>query len=187
MSKTYRDIRRAKYRQFVDRWFDDEFVAFPNSQEPRDFLVDQGDLQHVCSPYCLFHWAKRVDKRKARLAGKRWLREERGRAAAGRGRGVTHAVDWQHTLSALPIGASIMAHGAAVGRLSNNRFVVLKDGALYDLGGDRSRVGYVIAEVSTLLGQPIPAPCADCGAPRQTRSYCNPCASRRVQRSKRAS
>lgn len=76
MGRTYRDIRRKKYRQFAARWSDSDF---PNSQEPRDFLVDQGDLQHMCSPYCLIHWAKRVDKRKARLAGKRWLQEGRWR------------------------------------------------------------------------------------------------------------
>jgi hypothetical protein len=75
MSKTYRDIRRAKYRQFVERWFPSD--NFPSSQYPRDLLVERGDLQHICSPYCLIHWAKRADRRKARLSGKRWVRDER--------------------------------------------------------------------------------------------------------------
>lgn len=78
MSKTYRDIRRAKYRQFVERW---SLSDFPSSQYPHDLLVEQGELPHVCSPYCLIHWAKRVDRRKARLVGKRWLQAERWRDA----------------------------------------------------------------------------------------------------------
>lgn len=81
MGKTYRDIRRAKWRQFYDRWFseNDDASSWRRSQYPRDLLVEQGDLQHVCSPYCLIHWAKRVDRRKSRLSGKRWLHQERWR------------------------------------------------------------------------------------------------------------
>ena len=97
------------------------------------------------------------------------------------------AMAWQRTLSDLPIGASYSVDGASVGRLSNNRFIVLKEGALFDIGGNRATVGFVISQVCALLGQPIPAPCADCGQPRQTRSYCNACHSRRVQGYKRAS
>lgn len=95
MGKTYRDIRRAKYRQFVERWFPEveldcglvgNFDLY-HDQYPRDLLVEQGEmfnksgLEHVCSPYCLIHWAKRVDRRKARQKGKRWLKAERWREA----------------------------------------------------------------------------------------------------------
>ena len=83
MSRTYRDIRRAKYRQFVVRWFpvvelNERMVGrfdLYHSQYPRDLLVEQQGLEHICSRYCLCKWAKRVDRRKVRLRGKRWLRE----------------------------------------------------------------------------------------------------------------
>lgn len=94
MGKTYRDIRRTKYRQFVDRWFPPVMFGgkmrqmdLYHSQYPRDLLVEQGDefskrdLRHICSPYCLVRWAKRVDRRRARLAGRRWLKDERWREA----------------------------------------------------------------------------------------------------------
>lgn len=76
MGKTYRDIREAKRRQYVEQ---QDPYHYPNSQTPRDVLMTLARLEHVCSPYCLIHWAKRVDRRKARLADKRWLREEHWR------------------------------------------------------------------------------------------------------------
>lgn len=81
MGKTYRDIRRARYRKFVKRWFPKDGIDTYRSQYPRDLLVEEYGLPHRCSPYCLIHWAKRVDRRKARQADKRWLREEKWRDA----------------------------------------------------------------------------------------------------------
>ena len=44
MSRTYRDTRRAKYRQFVDRWFPHDGLDTYRQNYPRDLLVEQGEL-----------------------------------------------------------------------------------------------------------------------------------------------
>lgn len=95
---------------------------------------------------------------------------------------------WQHTLNNLHIGASVIADGIAVARLSENRYIVLRDGDVYDDHTSRMTVGLAIARaLEAITGEAVAAPCADCGAPRTTRSYCDACAIRRVQESKHRS
>lgn len=95
-------------------------------------------------------------------------------------------MEWMARIRRMDIGASIVERDLAVGRLTSNRFIVLRDGEVQDFGGDRSKVGLVVARVyEAVTGDYVTAPCADCGAPRENRAYCRACYSARVQKSKR--
>lgn len=94
-------------------------------------------------------------------------------------------MDWQRRLNQMTIGASIIDHEIAVARLSNNRFIVLRDGMVFDEHTSRMTVGLAIARaLEAITGESVAAPCADCGAPRTRLSYCDACWSARTQESK---
>lgn len=94
-------------------------------------------------------------------------------------------MNWQRAISALNIGEYLTHEQISVARLSANRFIVLKEGLVYDDHYSRIKVGFAIARaLEAVTGQVQPAPCADCGAPREHTSYCNACSSRRAQESK---
>lgn len=95
-------------------------------------------------------------------------------------------MNWKRRLEQLAIGASINEDGVAVARLSNNRFIVLKDGFVFDQPASRATVGFSISRaLKYITGERSIVPCADCGSPRRTGSYCGICWSRRTQESKR--
>lgn len=83
-------------------------------------------------------------------------------------------MNWRRAINALSIDESIQHDGIAVARLSNSRYVVLKDGAVYSFGGSSHPArGLLMARViACVTGKPQIEPCVDCDQPRTDLSYC---------------
>lgn len=95
-------------------------------------------------------------------------------------------MDWLRALQRMDIGASIIHGQIAVARMSNNRFIVLKDGEIHDIQHSRQTAGLAIARtIEVITCDALTAPCSDCGAARVKANYCAACWSRRTQEYKR--
>lgn len=82
-------------------------------------------------------------------------------------------MNWIATLRRLHIDTYITHAGVTVVRISDKRFLVLRDGYVTDIGGRRHTLELALAEVvEEITGVPQPVPCAKCERPREVSSYC---------------
>ena len=83
-------------------------------------------------------------------------------------------MNWKRAIERLSIDESVVHDNIGVGRISQFRYVVLKDGEVRVFGGsNHPTMGYLVSQMLTYItGIPQPVPCADCDQPRESLSYC---------------
>jgi hypothetical protein len=84
-------------------------------------------------------------------------------------------MNWYSIIERLYIGSELSLNGVTVKRVANNRFAV--NGTF--VGGKNYSYRLAVAKaVEVVTGQPQPEPCARCGCPRVSDSYCRRCFNR---------
>lgn len=85
--------------------------------------------------------------------------------------------DLIRAIVALPVDAYLLHAGVIVVRVTDYKYLVLRNGTVTTFGGKRAPLDYVAARVvECVTGERIEPQCARCGVnKRETKSYCRAC------------